>query len=270
MNWNEIQSEIRSASSAWARRGSIRIADSREFIVAECAESSFSTLIEEIARIDPSLAFDVGHYLLNERSRGSAADQPWPIQYPSERKLSFTSLRLHDPTAPSPAREIPGLPGHFISYENRAPLGQEADHFVYLFWCSWLSGILAQVATEALAYGEQRIQGGRLIQEWSEHRLRTDLLCSEILSLVLALDQLRSREHHSIAETRALTFRFAHRAETLVSDAMSLFGGAGYMREYPIADRMALITALIPTLRSDRQLMNLSKLNFDRLHSESL
>ncbi len=269
MNWNEVQVEVRNAALSWLNRSSPRISEARDFIVPEFKNASFSVFIEEVARRDAALAFDVGHLLLRDEPSSQTDREPWLIHFPSERRLSFTSRRIHSLNDATSGRPVPGFPNHRIHFGEKTGDSSVPELSVFLFWASWLSGILAQIAAETSAYAEQRYQGGRLIQDWSEHRLKLDHLCSEILGHLLALDQIRSAPEIMSEPLQALTFRLAHRAEALASDALSLFGGAGYMREYPIAERFACLTCFVPTLRSDPLLSKIPESAYRRMNRRS-
>ncbi len=98
------------------------------------------------------------------------------------------------------------------------------------------AGVLRGSFTEALAYAEQRRQGGREIVNWSEVRMLLASMAIKLKTSDLCLEQA-CREFEEESEGWSLSAAAASLyiqeiAITTTTDGIQLLGGNGYMKEY--------------------------------------
>ncbi|MCB0420626.1 MAG: acyl-CoA/acyl-ACP dehydrogenase [Bdellovibrionales bacterium] len=108
---------------------------------------------------------------------------------------------------------------------------QRVRTFVELSFVGLFLGLMQGSYMSVESYVEQRTQGGRVIKDWPVVADQLRFLKSSVTSMEAGAYALKLEEPDRIAGMLATSSRLALE---LVSKAMDLMGGYGYMKDYPI------------------------------------
>lgn len=138
------------------------------------------------------------------------------------------------------------LPLYDFTFE-KAPailIGEEAAASVHfsemaktmrLAGSAMMLGLLEGAYQDAFSYSHDRIQGGRKIVEWSEHKM----VLSQILAKLKACEILLAHgisQGENLTESQSIStlIHFQDSLAEMTSASMQAMGGAGYMKDYPL------------------------------------
>ena len=223
-------SDAASLETRAAREGSAYVLNGRKVFITTGGEAEIYTVM---ARTGPSGAEGISAFVVEKGTSGFSFGK-------LERKMAFNS---------SPTRELI-FEDCRIPAENR--LGQEGDGFKVAMTAldggriniGTLAVGLAQAALEAAArYANQRVQFGRPIAGFQAIQFMLADMATEIEAsrlLVRRAAWMMDQGQPSVMEA-AMAKRFASdMAMKVTTDAVQVFGGYGYMKDYPVERYMRL------------------------------
>ena len=223
-------SDAASLETRAAREGSAYVLNGRKVFITTGGEAEIYTVM---ARTGPSGAEGISAFVVEKGTSGFSFGK-------LERKMAFNS---------SPTRELI-FEDCRIPAENR--LGQDGDGFKVAMTAldggriniGTLAVGLAQAALEAAArYANQRVQFGRPIAGFQAIQFMLADMATEIEAsrlLVRRAAWMMDQGQPSVMEA-AMAKRFAtDMAMKVTTDAVQVFGGYGYMKDYPVERYMRL------------------------------
>ncbi len=179
-----------------------------------------------------------GHALLPARIAGSDGYSFFLVDLGGPGvTASAPVLSLGMRACPAVDLSLQGAPAAIVGEPGRgAAYFAEAAALMQLASAGMAAGVLRGSFQEALAYAEQRRQGGREIVNWSEVRMLLASMAIKLKTSDLCLAQACSdfeaeNEGWSLAAAAASLY-IQEVAVTATTDGIQVLGGNGYMKEY--------------------------------------
>jgi alkylation response protein AidB-like acyl-CoA dehydrogenase len=173
------------------------------------------------ARVDGAVGYSF--FLVDLKVDGVTASEP------------VLSLGMH--ACPAVDLSLSGVPGRLIGTDGEGGTYFEvAVDRLSVAAASMAAGVMKGSFNEAIEYGKQREQGGRIIVGWSEVRmlLAGMALKAKVADLLVecASHVVDSEEPGWQLASRAAALQVQEMAAEATTDGIQLLGGYGYMKDY--------------------------------------
>ena len=125
---------------------------------------------------------------------------------------------------------------HWIAQEDLALSLSLWDDQSWVTPASTLAGLSFRAVNEAFSYSELRIQGGKPIGRWSALEVEVGKLVANasVIQELLGRAVELAEDHRGALISSALCMHLAEVSVDVVSRSLQIFGGAGYMKDYPM------------------------------------
>jgi hypothetical protein len=138
------------------------------------------------------------------------------------------------------------LPFYDLQFDKKKAIlvgeeGSGATHFsnmarpLRVAACAMMFGLLESAYREALLYAQERVQGGRKIIEWSEHKMMLSRVFGRLKTGENLLAYcLGKSDGITDSESISTLVYFQECLAEMTSSSVQAMGGAGYMKDYPL------------------------------------